>query len=104
MYHQCLPLVLISAAHREKGFKITCKGKQWGDEAINGEKGPRRSGQGKACWYDNTEEVEPKSPSVYCLALTEIKWGTFPIFNQKRRQTVNSSSGGEADCPPDSEM
>lgn len=65
---------------------------------------PGDLGRAKHAGYDNTEEVEPKSPSVYCLALTEMKWGTFPIFNQKRRQTVNSSSGGEADCPPDSEM
>lgn len=48
----CLTQVYISAAHREKMIQNNLQRKtvEKKEEAITGEKGPTRSGQGKACW------------------------------------------------------
>lgn len=50
---------------------------------------PGDVGRAKHAGYDNTEEVEPKSSSVYCLDLIKIKWGTFSRFDEKGRLRGN---------------
>ena len=75
-------LLLAEERLKTTGAMKTVEGKS---EAINGELVPGDVGRAVHAGYDNTDEVEPKSSSVYCLAFTRIRPGTFSKFTPRDR-------------------
>lgn len=83
-----MPRVLISAAHRKTGFKITQKNSEE-KKLLMERKVPGDQGRAKHAGYNNTGEVEPKSSSVCCLDLIDQMEHIFHIqLLEKQTETV----------------